>query len=299
MHAEEIPINEDIVRQLLADQFPRWASLPLVRVPSSGTVNAIFRLGTALAVRAPFVPGDAGILREAEWSPRLAPHLPVRVPRVLGVGEPGAGYPSPWLVVDWIPGENPEPGALRDPERVAGRVASFIEALRSVEPSEGAPAAHRHGDLADHDTGVRDALSQLEDADELTTLWDEALAVPPWRDPPVWVHGDLLPSNVLVDPAGDLIAVIDMVPGVADPATELIVAWALLPAEVRPGFRAALDVDDDTWARGRGWAVLQAAVALPYYRDINPGMARIARHTLGELLRDQQQRRWRDTGDVR
>ena len=125
MHADEILINEDIVRELLADQFPRWAGLPLGRVPSSGTVNAIFRLGDDLAVRAPFVPGDAGILREAEWSPRLAPHLPVRVPRVLGVGGPGAGYPSPWLVVDWIPGEN----CCRPPSRSRTTVTS-IQAWR-------------------------------------------------------------------------------------------------------------------------------------------------------------------------
>jgi aminoglycoside phosphotransferase (APT) family kinase protein len=99
----------------------------------------------------------------------------------------------------------------------------------------------------------------------------------------VWVHGDLLPSNVLVDADGGLAAVIDFAPGVADPAVELIAAWNLVPAEHRDAFRDALDVDDDTWARGRGWALVQAAVALPYYRDINPGMTAMARYALRQI----------------
>ena len=116
-----------------------------------------------------------------------------------------------------------------------------------------------------------------------STLWDRALEAAPWPHPPVWVHADLLPSNVLVDPSGALAAIIDMVPGVGDPATELLAAWALVPPEHRAEFRMGLDVDDDTWARGRGWAIVQAVNALPYYRDRNEGMARMAVYTLRQL----------------
>jgi aminoglycoside phosphotransferase (APT) family kinase protein len=284
LHAIELPVDEETVRRLLREQFPHWAGLAIRRVPSSGTINAIFRLGEDLAVRAPFVPGEEGILREAEWLPRLARLLPVRVPRVVGVGEADDGYPSPWLVVDWIPGTNPEPGGLIDPERVTSQLVAFIRALRVIDAT-GAPAAYRSRGLPREDAAVRENLARISEVDtrRLLGIWDEALAAAPWPHAPVWVHGDILPSNVLVDAEGGLAAVIDFAPGVADPAVELIAAWNLVPAEHRDAFRAALEVDDDTWARGRGWAVVQAAVALPYYRDINPGMTAMALYALRQL----------------
>jgi aminoglycoside phosphotransferase (APT) family kinase protein len=286
MHAVELPVDESIVRRLLAAQFPHWADLPLRRIPSSGTVNAIFRLGDELAVRAPFVPGEQGMLREAEWMPRLGPLLPVRTPRILGVGQPVAAYPSPWLVVDWIPGATPAVGALADPRQVTDELAGFIRALQRLDPA-GAPPAHRSGALARHDANVREALSRIHEADvaALTDLWDRALAQPE-SAAPVWVHGDLLPSNILVDDRGALAAVIDMAPGLADPASELIVAWNVVPAELRPAFRAALEIDDATWARGIGWTIVQASIAIPYYRGINPGMTEMAVYALRQVLAD-------------
>jgi aminoglycoside phosphotransferase (APT) family kinase protein len=283
MHADELSIDEHAVRRLLAAQFPDLARLPICRVPSSGTVNAIFRLGDELAVRAPFVPGDAGVEREALWSPRLAPLLPVRVPRILGVGSPSDEYPSPWLVVDWIPGETPASGGLREIDPLV----EFIRALRALDPT-GAPASHRNGVLAQRDAGVREALGRIWEADTevLLRIWERALAVGHWPHPPVWVHADLLPSNVLVDGRGRLAAVIDMVPGAADPATELICAWNLVAADKRAEFRSALGVDDDEWDRGRGWTLLQATMALPYYRDTNQGMTDMAVHALRELVAD-------------
>jgi aminoglycoside phosphotransferase (APT) family kinase protein len=55
------------------------------------------------------------------------------------------------------------------------------------------------------------------------------------------------------------------------------VAWNLLPAETRGVFRAALPVDDATWARGRGWALSVGLIALPYYQHTNPVLAGISR----------------------
>jgi aminoglycoside phosphotransferase (APT) family kinase protein len=101
---------------------------------------------------------------------------------------------------------------------------------------------------------------------------------------PVWIHADLMPGNLLVR-GGRLAAVIDLgAVTVGDPAVDLMPAWNLLTAEARSAYRAALGVDDAAWARGRGWALVQAIVALPYYVDTNPGMAANARHTLDALL---------------
>jgi len=77
---------------------------------------------------------------------------------------------------------------------------------------------------------------------------------------------------------------------VGDPACDLIVAWNLLPASVRSAFRAVLEVDDATWARGRGWALSMGLIALSYYRDTNPVMATNARHVIREVIADHEHR---------
>ena len=71
--------------------------------------------------------------------------------------------------------------------------------------------------------------------------------------------------------------------GIGDPAVDLLPAWTVLNARTRARFRSALGVDDEQWARGRGWAIVQAIVALPYYVDTNPMMAAIARRTLSAI----------------
>jgi len=284
MHADELHVDAVLVRRLLEQQFPAWAGLPIERVPSDGTVNAIFRLGDALAVRAPFVPGESGIRRQAQWTPVLAPALPVPVPVVRGVGAPTEEYPSDWLVVDWLPGGVPTPGELADPDAVTDGLVGFVRALWSQDPT-GAPRAHRWGGLARLDDAVRRALADIHevDADAVLRLWERALAAPA-HERAVWVHDDLLPSNVLVDDAGRLAAVIDFVPGLADPATVCLAAWNVLPASHRARFRSGLGLDAATWDRGIGWTIVQAAIALPYYRSTNPGMTRMALYALRELV---------------
>lgn len=93
MHAEEPDTDPDLVRRLLRTQFPPWADLPVQRLASGGTVNAIYRLGTELTVRLPLLEGGAEILdREARRLPRLAPLVPVPIPEVVALGEPAEGY---------------------------------------------------------------------------------------------------------------------------------------------------------------------------------------------------------------
>jgi aminoglycoside phosphotransferase (APT) family kinase protein len=85
MHPGMHPIDDDLVRRMIARQFPRWAGLAVQRWPSGGTVNAMYRLGEDMVVRLPLMPGGAeDVSMEREWLPRLAPHLPTRIPEVLG-----------------------------------------------------------------------------------------------------------------------------------------------------------------------------------------------------------------------
>jgi aminoglycoside phosphotransferase (APT) family kinase protein len=143
--------------------------------------------------------------------------------------------------------------------------------------------------LAARDAHVRRAIEALGgriDTRAATAAWEAALRTPVWRDPPVWIHGDIKADNLLVA-QGRITGVIDFGGlGVGDPACDLIVAWDLFTATTRKLFRAAVAVDDATWARGRGWALSVALMALPYYLDTNPGMVRYGRRLLDEVCAD-------------
>ena len=298
MHSDEIDIDADLVRRLLAASFPQWAGLPLTRFASAGTVNAMYRLGSELAVRLPLIPGAAADIElEERWLPELAPHLPVAVPEVVGVGAPTDDYPLPWSVNRWLTGCNPTVDGLAEPEDLAIDLAEFIAALRAIDPA-GGPELSRGGPLADrHDatSAAIDASRELIDTGALHAIWAETLAVDGSVDRsargsarPAWAHGDLSPGNVLID-KDRLNAVIDFgAVGVGDPTVDLIVAWNLLPAAARPILRAALDVDDATWARGRGWALSISVIQLPYYAHTNPALAANSRHVLEQIIVDHR-----------
>ena len=156
-------------------------------------------------------------------------------------------------------------------------------------PPPGPPRASRGVPLAMRDRYTREAIATLRgtvDADAVTAVWEAAVAAPAWPGPPVWVHGDMLPGNLLVR-QGRLSAVIDFAGvGVGDPACDLMIAWGLFSGESRDMFRAALAVDDATWARGCGWALSQALIFIPYYLDTNPVGVANARRTIDEVLAD-------------
>jgi aminoglycoside phosphotransferase (APT) family kinase protein len=289
MHADEVETDPALVRRLLARQFPQWAALPVVPVPHSGTDHDIYRLGGRLSARLPRIGWAAGqAAKEAEWLPRLAPHLPLAVPTPLALGRPDGDYPFAWSVQSWLPGANAH-RTVPELEGAAVDLARFVHALRAVE-TEGAPArppGARGGPLAERDDAVRAAIAELGDrVDGAAALrsWQASLGAPAWDGAEVWVHGDLLPGNLLVV-GGRLTAVIDF--GgleVGDPACDLLPAWNLFSAGSRRAFLAGLGADEATRLRGRGWALSQALIALPYYWETNPGIVAQARHALAEVL---------------
>jgi aminoglycoside phosphotransferase (APT) family kinase protein len=287
MHEGEVVVDAGLVRRLVAAQFPQWAGQSVARVPSAGTDNAMFRLGDEMLVRLPRIDwavDDVG--REQLWLPRLAPHLPFRVPTPLALGEPGEGYPWTWSVYDWLDGVNPTVGEPDDPLGLAVQLAQFTGALQRVDTG-GAPRASRGEPLQERDEQTRAAVAELSGAvDTVAVLsaWDRALEAAAWAGEPVWVHGDLSPGNLLLV-GGRLSAVIDFGGvGVGDPACDLIVGWNLLPPDARFAFREATGADDDTWARGRGWALSVALIQLPYYAETNVSLAGNARYVVAQVL---------------
>jgi aminoglycoside phosphotransferase (APT) family kinase protein len=296
MHVDEVDTDVSLVGRLLAAQFPQWADLPIEPVHSAGTDNAIYRLGDDMAVRLPRIHWATGqVDKEHQWLPRLAPHLPLAIPVPLARGVPAEGYPWHWSVYRWLEGETATIERIADPRQAATELAQFIAALQRIDPTGGPPPGpHNSGrgvPLAARDSHTRTAIEALQgilDAGAATAAWEAALQAPAWPGPPVWIHGDLQSGNLLAV-QGRLTAVIDFgCLGVGDPACDLIVAWNLLSAGTRELFRAALSVDDATWARGRGWALSVGLIALPYYRSTNPVLAANARHTIGELLADHK-----------
>lgn len=292
MHDEELEIDATLVRRLLAAQFPRWADLPIERARSAGTDNAIFRLGDDLALRLPRVSWATDqVDLESEWLPRLAPHLPLALPVPLAKGAPSAEYPWQWAICRWLEGEEAAMNRLADPEQAARDLAGFILALRQIDPSGGPrPEPGRRGSpLATRDEETREAIASLRgmyDTDELIAAWDASLQASVWDGPPVWLHGDLQSGNLLAH-QGRLSAVIDFgCLGVGDPACDHQAAWNFFSAAHREAFRAALRDDDATWARGRGWALSVAVIALPYYLHTSPEIVARSRFTIAEVLAD-------------
>lgn len=287
MRPDEVDVDAALVRRLVAAQFPRWASLPVERLESSGTENAMFRLGADKVVRLPRHPGAVeSVAHERLWLEHLGPRLSVAAPVPLEQGAPGEGFPWPWSVYRWLDGRNPVAGALERPEALAADLGAFVAGLRRVD-ARGGPPGHRGVPLAERDAPTRSAIARLAgriDTVAVTALWEEALRAPGRTAPPAWAHGDLSPGNVLVAD-GRLAAVIDFGSvGVGDPAVDLIVAWNLLPAPARAAFRAAVGADDAEWARGRGWALSISLIQLPFYWETNPPLAENSRHVIREVL---------------
>jgi aminoglycoside phosphotransferase (APT) family kinase protein len=287
MHVDEVSTDGALVQRLIAAQFPEWTSLTIEPVPSSGTDNALYRLGEDMVVRLPRIHwAVAGEKRAREWLPRLAPLVSVDVPVLLAAGEPADGYPWSWSVYRWLEGSNPLVGGIVDPA-LTSDLAQLVHSFYRIDLA--GPATGRGLPLETRDEETRAALAELEgiiDTDAPTAAWEAALRVPRWSGRPTWIHGDLLPGNLVLRD-GRLRGVIDFgCVGVGDPACDLVVAWGVLPRAARAAFRAELGADDDTWARGRGWALSIALIALPYYVDTNSAFAAIARHLLGEALGD-------------
>jgi aminoglycoside phosphotransferase (APT) family kinase protein len=293
MNANQQSVSVATVRELLDRQFPCWADRPITEGPFAGAGNALFRLGDDLVVRLPLHPGSAAAVdMELTWLPRLASQLPLAVPIPVAAGAPGEVFPRPWAVFRWLRGASLDTYQIIDLVDVAVRLGQFVGALRKIRVT-GAPASLRphplQGDGSEVHSDIR-ALSAEGMVDEVlaTAVWDSALAAPSCHLP-AWIHGDLFPMNLLAD-RGALSAVIDFdLMGAGDSAVDMVPAWTLLTAETRPLFREASGVDDDTWIRGRGWALKAGLGAVRRYGVAGHPQALIGRYALSQTIADCRQ----------
>ena len=291
MHPNEVSTDVLLVRRLLTSQFPQWANLAIKPIVSAGTDNAIFRLGDDMSVRLPRIDWAWGqVNKEHKWLSRLAPHLPLPIPIPLAKGNPDQGYPYNWSVYQWIEGNNASIKQIVDPCQTATELAQFITALQQIDTT-GAPLAEKHNlrgvPLENRDRITRESIMNLKgiiDTNAALAIWEEVLKAPEWNHKPVWFHGDLLIGNILFN-QGRLSAIIDFGGlGVGDPACDLMIAWSLFSGESRDVFREQLNVDDATWIRGRGQALSQAVIFIPYYLHTNPVGVEYALRMINEIL---------------
>jgi len=277
---QRVPVDAEQVRRLVADQFPRWAGLPVRPVLDGGWDNWTFHLGAEMSVRLPSAAEYAlAVPKEHRWLPELAPRLPLPIPVPLGKGEPGAGCPFPWSVYPWLDGETATADGITDPVRFAVDLAGFLAALQGVDTAGGPPPGlhnwFRGGTLRTFDETVRTALAALEgrlDVELAERVWAAALDA---HGDVVrsWFHGDVAAGNLLLV-GGELAGVIDFgTCGVGDPSCDLAIAWTLLSPDGRQAFRERLSVGSAAWARGRGWALWKALTtcALAVRRGEEPG----------------------------
>lgn len=291
---DRIALDAGLVRRLVAAQFPQWGQLPIAKVEPGGWDNLTFRLGDEMLVRLPSAPRyQAQVEKEQQWLPRLAEAgLPVRVPQPLASGNPAPdiGYPFVWSVYQWIEGACASPDNIHDLTLFARDLGDFFRAIHNVETS-GAPVAgkhnfHRGGQLRVYDDetcAAIDALHGKIDAESASAIWNAALASR-WDQPPVWVHGDIAPDNLLVR-NGRLHAVIDFgCCAIGDPACDLVIAWAFFDPTSRAAFRMTLGLDEATWQRARGWALWKSLITLAGHIETSAAARSRARHVLTALL---------------
>ncbi|MEV6293870.1 aminoglycoside phosphotransferase family protein [Streptomyces sp. NPDC051896] len=267
----EIEITAELIRDLLRDQHPDLADRPL-SLGARGWDNQLWRLGDDLAVRLPWATQSADELlrKEHAWLPALAPRLPLPVPVPQRLGEPSARFPRPWIITTWVQGEPADRSPATRAGEAADALAAFLTALHRPAPT-GAPAGRYHaGLLADRAEGFAGQLASVTemglvpDPDAVRAVWEDAAAAPGWAGPPLWLHGDLHPANVLTAD-GTFCGVIDFGDLCAgDPACDLAAAWLLLPDGAADRFHAAYEPTPDaaTLRRARGWAALKALACL-------------------------------------
>lgn len=216
--------------------------------------------------------------------------LKTSISKPLFKGNSNQFYPWSWIITKWNEGQNPNFEKESEYELLAKDLAYFLNELHRIKLTDG-PYSRRGVPLKEVDVETKKAIGELEgeiDIQSVTFLWNHLSNIPLWDQDPVWIHGDFLPGNILIQ-NNRLSAVIDFSDvGIGDPACDLIIAWSLLKSNSRRVFRESLEnIDNNTWERGRGWALSIALIMLPYYKNTNPTLTVLARKMIENVLCNQ------------
>ncbi|MEW1913776.1 aminoglycoside phosphotransferase family protein [Kitasatospora sp. NPDC085895] len=263
MIESEIEISEDLVRDLLRDQDPDLAELP-IREVAGGWGNQMWRLGDELAVRMQRMDTCPDFqLKERRWLPVLASRLPLPIPTPVRSGAPSERFPKIWTVMTWVEGTPLDHGSITCGDHAADMLAAFLKALHVEAPADAPDASDRGGHPKEYTDGFEHFLRAMDlggfAEDDIRAVWEDAVAAPEWEGPRVWAHGDLHPANVVVAD-GTLAGVVDFGALFAgDPAWDLAAAWVLLPAGCAARFfNSYAQADEGAIRRARGLAAMKS-----------------------------------------
>ncbi|CCB86467.1 putative uncharacterized protein [Parachlamydia acanthamoebae UV-7] len=295
MKEESIIIDTALVRRLIDSQFPQWKELSIDPVATSGWDNRTFHLGQNMSVRLPSAADyELQVEKEHQWLPKLAFGLPLPIPVPLAMGKPEYGYPWKWSIYRWLDGEAASSAKITDLSEFAIDLADFLKALHRIDATNGPqPGLHsffRGGSLSVYDNETRHSITSLTDkidATMATEVWEAALSTS-WKNPPVWIHGDISAGNLLVRD-GKLSAVIDFGQlAIGDPACDLTINWTLFHGKSRDAFQKRLLLDKETWARARGWALWKALVVAAGFTDPNNSESKQCWRIIEEVISDHR-----------
>lgn len=279
----DIATEAALVNRLVEAQHPDL-SADLTPI-AQGWDNSIYRLGETLCVRLPRREVAVELIRnEQRWLPELAQQLGAPIPAPVRVGVPSEEFPWPWTIAPWFEGLTADELAPADRGALAVGLAAFVTELHTPAPHDAPHNPVRGVPLSHRAAAVRERLAAgtIPRSGELLDLWEALSAAPPWTGPPLWLHGDLHPANLLTD-GGELAAVLDFGDLTAgDPATDLAAAWMVFDADARAVFRAQVEADDATWTRARAWALVMGT-AVAAHSDDNPRMAALGEHIIGQV----------------
>jgi len=296
-HNNILHIDTSLVHKLIATQFPQWTHLPISSVKHGGWDNRTFHLGEHMSVRLPSAAQYADkVEKEQYWLPRLAHYLPLPIPTPIAMGKPTQDYPFPWSIYRWIDGQIASAEHINDMNQFAADLAHFLNALEKIDTTNGPIAGphnfYRGGSLKIYDAETQQAIDKLDDAIDahiVKKIWQLTLAST-WNKSPVWVHGDIAPSNLLVK-NGELTAVIDFGGlGIGDPACDFAIAWTFFESESKDIFRTTLAVDDDTWNRARGWALWKALITYAQLAGTDVSKKEESKLIIDTIIKDHQNR---------
>lgn len=287
MHKDELHIDINIAKQLIIEQFPQWQDLSINSIKAWGSDNVIYRLGQDMCIRLPRMSDDAkGIDKDARYLHLFASLLPLKIPEFIAMGSPNKDYPSKWGVYRWLKGKSADYEPLTNLNEAAITLAEFIVALQKIDIKE-APISSRDTSLLNRDQKTRAAIKALKetiDTAKVNNIWDQSLELPIYDKTPVWLHSDLHYGNLLIE-NGKLTAVIDFgMMGIGDPAADYIAAWSLFDFKSRLKFKEKLQIDEITFARARALALSIAVTIIPYYKDTNPSLTKVAKRIIKEIL---------------
>lgn len=288
-------INENLVRELIKEQFPKWSNLDIKPVKNMGHDNRTYTLGNEMSVRLPSGKDYAlQAEKEQNWIPKLRENITTKIPQIIEKGKGNDKYPYCWSICSWIQGDTATRQNIIDMNKFAEDLANFLLELQAVNVQEGPIAGahnfYRGGDIAFYDEEYRWLVDEVADYLNLDKelameIWQLALDSK-WEKDGVWVHGDMAPTNVLVLD-GKLEAVIDFgILGVGDPACDLAMYWTFFDKSSRKFFKEKIALDKETWDRARGWVIWKALFDINYYKNINDEKVDEWKRVLIELFND-------------